>query len=54
MTTYTVQASLTVSGDSVDRSMLEGALDAGLRELPALAARYGFEVRDATARVEEV
>jgi hypothetical protein len=54
MTTYTVQASLTVSGDSVDRAMIEGALDAGLKELPALAARYGLQITDATARVEEV
>jgi|GEM_PF-2275285 len=53
MSEYTVRATLTVSGDTVDRSTVQSALDAGLKELPGLAARYGFTITDASATVED-
>lgn len=53
MADYTVHATLTVSGDAVDRAAIQSALDAGLRELPGLAARYGFTVSDASATIED-
>jgi hypothetical protein len=53
MTDYTVHATLTVSGEAVDRATIQAALDAGLRELPSLAARYGFTVSDARATIDE-
>jgi hypothetical protein len=53
MTDYTVQATLTVGGEAVDRATIQAALDAGLRELPSLAARYGFTVSDARATIDE-
>lgn len=52
MTDYIVRATLTVSGDSVDRATIQQALDAGLKELPGVAARYGFTITDATADIE--
>jgi hypothetical protein len=51
MTDYTVHATLTVSGDAIDKSTIQAALDAGLKELPGLAARYGFTVSDASATI---
>ncbi len=53
MTDYTVRATITVSGDTVDRATIQGALDAGLKELPGIASRYGFTITDARADVEE-
>lgn len=53
MTDYTVRATLTVSGDSVDRATIQRALDAGLRELPGVASRYGFTITEAKADIEE-
>jgi hypothetical protein len=53
MTDYTVRATLTVSGDSVDRATIQQALDAGLKELPGVASRYGFTITDAKADIEE-
>ncbi len=53
MSEFIVRASLTVSGDSVDRATVEQALDMGLRELPGVASRYGFTITDAKAEVEE-
>lgn len=53
MTEYTVHATLTVSGETVDRATIQQALDLGLRELPGLATRYGFTISDATATLEE-
>ena len=53
MTDYTVHATLTVSGDSVDRASIQRALDAGLKELPGVASRYGFTITDARADIEE-
>jgi len=53
MSEFIVRASLRVSADSVDRATVERALDAGLKELPGLAFRYGFTVTDAHAEVEE-
>lgn len=53
MSDYTVRATLTVSGDTVDRETVQAALDAGLKELPGLAARYGFTITDASATVDD-
>lgn len=53
MTDYTVHATLTVSGDGIDRAKIQQALDAGLAELPGVASRYGFTITDATATVDE-
>jgi len=53
MTDYTVRATLTVSGDSVDRAKIQQALDAGLKELPGVASQYGFTITNATAETDE-
>ena len=53
MTDYTVHVTLTVSGEATDRATIQSAVDAGLRELPGLAARYGFTVSDASASIDE-
>ena len=53
MTDYIVRATLTVSGGDADRAKIQAALDAGLKELPSLASRYGFTVTDATATVDD-
>lgn len=53
MTDYTVHATLTVSGDGVDRAKIQQALDAGLKELPGIASRYGFTITDSSATVDE-
>lgn len=54
MTDYTVTATLTVSGATADREKIQAALDAGLKELPGLASRYGFTVTHADADIQEV
>jgi len=63
MTSYRVNAELTVevtdpaavrrlgAGED-EQGAIQRALDAGLRELPGVAARYGLKVSDATATVE--
>jgi hypothetical protein len=53
MTDYTVHATLTVSGEAIDKAAIQAAVDAGLRELPGVAARYGFTVSDARATVDD-
>ena len=53
MTDYTVRATLTVSGDAADRAKIQAALDAGLKELPGIASRYGFTITDASATIDE-
>ena len=53
MTEYIVSATLTVSGDTADKAKIQSAVDAGLGELPGLAARYGFTVTEAQATVED-
>ena len=53
MTDYIVRATLTVSGDAGDREKIQAGLDAGLKELPGVASRYGFTVTDATATIDE-
>lgn len=52
MTDYIVRATVTVSGD-IDRAMIQSTLDAGLKELPGLASRYGITVTDASATIDE-
>lgn len=52
MTDYTVTATVTVSGSEGDRAKIEAAVQAGLKELPAVASRYGFTVTDSSASVE--
>jgi hypothetical protein len=67
MTTYTVNATIQVdvtnpaaldaiahvSGGSGDeRSKIQSAIDAGLKELPGIGRRYGFDVKSASATVE--
>ena len=55
MTTHTVHATITVEvsnssilgsigGGGDERSQVERALQAGLRELPAIGQRYGFTI----------
>ena len=66
MTTYTVTATIEVeitnpsaldaiaglSGNTGDeRSKVQSAIDAGLKELPGIGRRYGFDVKSATATV---
>lgn len=67
MTNYTVTATFTVHADSPaalqgiaaltgtsggdERSQIEAAVKAGLKEVPGLVRRYGFTVSDATATV---
>lgn len=53
MTTYTVHATITVEGDAADRAKIQAGLDAGLKELPAVASRYGFTITDASATIDE-
>ena len=53
MTDYTVRATLTVSGDAADRAKIQAGLDAGLKELPDIAARYGFTITDAHAEIDD-
>lgn len=53
MTEYIVRATITVSGDGVDRQKLQTVLDAGAKELPGLASRYGYTITDVEASVEE-
>ena len=53
MSEYTVRATLTVTGDEADRAKIQAGLDAGLKELPAVAARYGFTISDARAEIED-
>jgi hypothetical protein len=52
MTDFTVNATITVNGDVGDLPKIQAAVDAGLKELPSLASRYGFTVRGAEATVE--
>lgn len=65
MTKYTVTATLDVEisnptalealaggGGGDERSQIQAAVDAGLRELPGVAQRYGFRISDARATVE--
>jgi hypothetical protein len=51
MTDYTVNATITVSGSEGDLAKIEAAVDAGLKELPGIATRYGFTVTDSNATV---
>jgi len=52
-TQYIVHATLTVSGDASDRAKIQAGLDAGLKELPGVASRYGFTITDASATIDE-
>lgn len=49
---YTVTATFRVT-TAADRERLQSLLDQGLRELPAIASRYGFTITDGSARVDE-
>ena len=66
MTTHTVQATITVEitnpsalssissvtgGTGDERAQIEAAVNAGLRELPPIAQRYGFRVVESSATV---
>ena len=51
MATHTVQATITVETD-MDREKIQAALDAGLKELPGIACRYGFTITDSSATVD--
>ena len=53
MTDHTVTARITVSGEGIDRARLQSILDAGLKELPGFAARYGVTVTDASATIDD-
>ena len=53
MTEYTVHATITVSGEESDRAKIQAGVDAGLKELPGVASRYGFTITDATATVDQ-
>jgi len=68
MTTYTVNATLEVEitdpatlaavaglggGGGDERSQIQAALDAGLKELPGIGRRYGFAVKSSSATVEQ-
>ena len=44
MSEYTVRATLTVTGDEADRAKIQAGLDAGLKELPAVAIPPGGAV----------
>lgn len=64
MTSYKVNATITVEvtnpsvlsaiggagGD--ERAQIQAAVNAGLKELPGVAQRYGFRVTDSSATVE--
>jgi hypothetical protein len=52
MTDFTVNATITVSGDTGDLPKIQAAVDAGLKELPSVASRYGFTITGADATVE--
>jgi hypothetical protein len=52
MTDFTVNATITVSGDAGDLAKIQAAVDAGLKELPSVASRYGFTITGADATVE--
>lgn len=53
MSDYTVNATITVKGDGTDRSKVQSAVDAGLKELNGVAQRYGFTIVDSSATVVE-
>jgi hypothetical protein len=64
MATYTINATIhvditntaaldAIAGTSGDeRSQVQSAIDAGLKELPGIGRRYGFDVTSASATVE--
>jgi hypothetical protein len=52
MTDFIVTATITVSADALDRPKIQAGVDAGLKELPGVASRYGFTVTDASATVD--
>ena len=51
MTDYTVNATITVSGDDNDKAKIQAAVDAGLKELTGVATRYGFTITSSSATV---
>jgi hypothetical protein len=55
MSDFIVNAAITVSGDANDLPKIRAAVDAGLKELPSVASRYGFTITgsDATVGAEE-
>jgi hypothetical protein len=53
MTDYTVRAVITVSGENLDRAKIQSLLDAGSRELPSMASRYGLTVSGVEATIDE-
>ena len=53
MSEYTIRATITVTGGEADRAKIQAGLDAGLRELPGVASRYGFTITDAHAEIDD-
>ena len=63
MTTHTINATITVEitnlamlaalggGSEDERSQVDTAIHAGLRELPSIAQRYGFRITESSATV---
>ena len=54
MTDFIVTATLTVTANVLDRPKIKEALDLGLKELPGLASRYGFQIVDSDVTVTKV
>jgi hypothetical protein len=54
MTDFIVTATLTVKANALDRPKIKEAHDRGLKELPGLASRYGFEIVDSEVDVTKV
>lgn len=64
MATHRITANLTVevtnpstlaaiAGGGDERAAVEAALEAGLKELPAIAQRYGFRILDSSVSVTD-
>ncbi|MEO6533810.1 MAG: hypothetical protein ABIO06_09585 [Pseudolysinimonas sp.] len=53
-TTVTAISAMTGGGSGDERSQLQAAMDAGLKELPGIGQRYGIQVLDSHADVAAV
>ena len=63
MSTHTITATITVDitnpamlksiggGSGDEREQVQAAINAGLRELPSIAQRYGFRITESSATV---
>ena len=53
MTDYNVYATITVTAGPDELAKIQAGVEAGLKELPGVASRYGFTVTDSSATVDK-